>query len=137
MKVGSAIGILALVAYALAPNVLVLWLAALAAGAASASIDVGIAAAVSDHTPLASRAAAMAGWNAITGARGIVAAFLMSVLLQLGVVDVTSGLLLCAATSGLGVALFVRAGRSHAERVPTSAAPAALEPAAPAVRSVA
>jgi MFS family permease len=137
MKVGSAIGILALVAYALAPNVLVLWLAALAAGAASASIDVGIAAAVSDHTPLASRAAAMAGWNAITGARGIVAAFLTSVLLQLGVVDVTSGLLLCAATSGLGVALFVRAGRSHAERVPTSAAPAALEPAAPAVRSVA
>jgi hypothetical protein len=36
----------------------------------------------------------------------------MSVLLQLGVVDVTSGLLLCAATSGFGVVLFVRAGRA-------------------------
>ena len=44
----------------------------------------GIAAVVSDHTSLASRAAAMAGWNAITGARGIVAAFPMSALLQLG-----------------------------------------------------
>ena len=68
----------------------------IAAGAGSASIDVGIASAVSDHTPLASRAAAMAGWNAITGARGIVAAFTMSILLQVGIVDVTTGLLLCA-----------------------------------------
>jgi MFS family permease len=112
LRTGSAIGLLALVGYALAPNVFVLWAAAIAAGAGSASIDVGIASAVSDQTPLASRAAAMAGWNAITGARGIAAAFLMSVLLQLGVVDVTGGLLLCAATSTLGVALFVRAGRA-------------------------
>ena len=66
-------------------------------GSASASIDVGIAAAVSDQTPLASRAAAMAGWNALTGARGIVAAFLMSALLQIGLIDVTVGLLACAA----------------------------------------
>jgi MFS family permease len=110
LRFGSATGILSLVAYALAPNVQVLWLAALSAGIGSASIDVGIAAAVSDHTPLASRAAAMAGWNAITGARGIVAAFLMSALLQLGLVDVTAGLLLCAATSAAGVVLFVRAG---------------------------
>jgi MFS family permease len=91
--------------------VLVLWVAAIAAGIGSASIDVGIAAAVSDHTPLASRAAAMAGWNAITGARGIAAAFLMSSLLQLGLVDIRTGLLLCAATSGVGVLLFARAGR--------------------------
>ena len=42
----------------------------------------------------------MAGWNAITGARGIVAAFLMSALLQVGVVDVTGGLLLCAVATG-------------------------------------
>ena len=52
----------------------------------------------------------MAGWNALTGARGIVAAFLMSALLQLRVIDVTDGLLVCAATSGLGVVLFARAG---------------------------
>ena len=127
LRTGSAIGLLALVAYAFAPNVGVLWLAALAAGTGSASIDVGIAAAVSDQTPLASRAAAMAGWNAITGARGIVAAFLMSVLLQLGLIDVTVALLGCLATSAIGVALFVQAGRRHA------IAPA-LDSTAPAVR---
>ena len=78
------------------PDVPLLWVAAVAAGAASASIDVGIAVVVSEHTPLPPARAAMAGWNAITGARGIVAAFLMSALLQAGIVDVTTGLLLCA-----------------------------------------
>ena len=64
---------------------------------------------MSDHTSLSARAAAMAGWNAITGARGIVAAFTMSILLQIGIVDVTSGLLLCAAVSAIGVVLYARA----------------------------
>jgi MFS family permease len=114
LRLGSAIGLVSLVAYAFAPNVVVLWIAALAAGTGSASIDTGIAAAVSDHTPLASRGAAMAGWNALTGARGIIAAFLMSALLQLGLVDVTTGLLLCAAISASGVLLFARAGRQPA-----------------------
>ena len=100
------------------PHVAVLWVAAIAAGAGSASIDVGIASAVSDHTPLASRAAAMAGWNAITGARGIVAAFTMSVLLQVGIVDVTTGLLLCAAVTAIGVVLYARA--SATEGAPSS-----------------
>ena len=109
MRLGSAFGLAALVAYALAPNVAILWISAVAAGAGSASIDVGIVAVVSDHTPLASRAAAMAGWNAITGARGIVAAFAMSVALQLGWVTVTSGLLLCAGVSAIGVVLYMRA----------------------------
>ena len=111
LRVGSAVGLIAIVGYAFAPSVVVLWISALAAGVASASVDVGIAAAVSEQTPLASRAAAMAGWNTLTGARGIAAAFLMSALLQLGVLDVTQGLLLCAVASGAGVVLFARAGR--------------------------
>jgi len=121
LRLGSAIGLGSLVAYALAPNVILLWLAAIVAGIGSASIDVGIAAAVSDQTPLASRAAAMAGWNALTGARGIGAAFLMSALLQLGVVDVRTGLLLCAVTSGIGVLLFTRAGRAQRVNATSSA----------------
>jgi MFS family permease len=108
LKVGGSIGLSALVMYAVAPHVAVLWVAALAAGMASASIDVGIAAVVSEQTPLASRAAAMAGWNAFTGARGIVAAFLMSFLLQVGVIGVTSGLLICAGATAIGVALYAR-----------------------------
>jgi NNP family nitrate/nitrite transporter-like MFS transporter len=108
LRFGGAIGLSSLVAYAVAPNVAFLWFGAIAAGLASASIDVGIAAVVSDQTPLAARSAAMAGWNAFTGARGIVAAFLMSALLQVGLVNVTTGLLLCAASSAVGVALYAR-----------------------------
>ena len=119
MRIGSALGLAGLIAYALAPQVSVLWVAAIAAGAASASIDVGIASAVSDHTPLASRAAAMAGWNAITGARGIVAAFTMSILLQVGLVDVTTGLLLCAAVTAIGVVLYARASATEIAPGPT------------------
>jgi hypothetical protein len=108
IRIGGAIGLVSLVGYALAPDVAVLWIAALGAGTASASVDVAIAGVVSDHTTLTNRAAAMAGWNALTGARGIAAAFLMSGLLQAGIVDVTAGLLLCAGCSAIGVALFIR-----------------------------
>ena len=108
LRLGSVLGLVSLVAYAFAPTVAVLWVAAVAAGAASASIDVGWAAVISEQTSLSSRAAALAGMNAITGARGIAAAFLMSALLQLGVVDVTSGLLLCSVSAAVGVVLYAR-----------------------------
>ena len=108
MRLGGAAGVLSLVGYALAPEVGVLFVAAALGGIAGASIDVGIGAVVSEQTSLATRSAAMAGWNALTGARGIVAAFLMSALVQAGIVDVSTGLLLCATSSVVGVALFVR-----------------------------
>jgi MFS family permease len=127
LRVGGAVGLGSLVVYALAPHVAFLWVAALAAGVASASIDVGIAAVVSDQTPLASRAAAMAGWNAFTGARGIVAAFLMTSLLQIGLVDVTTGLLLCAGATAIGVAMYVRT----APGVPVESRAWELAPARP------
>ena len=112
LAVGSAFGTFSVVAYALAPGVVVLWIGALAAGIASGAIDLGINAAVSAETPMATRAAAMAGWNAVTGPRGIVASFLMSILLQFRLVDLTGALLLCAATSVIGLVVFVRAGRA-------------------------
>ena len=64
----------------------------------------------------------MAGWNAITGARGIVAAFLMSTLLQLGLVDVTTGLLLCGVSTGIGVVLYARAEHGDAVEAPVQTA---------------
>jgi len=131
MAFGSALGLVALLAVAFAPSAVVLWVAALAAGAAGASIDVGIASVVSDNTPLSARAAAMAGWNAITGARGIVAAFLMSALLQVGLVEVTPGLLLCGVSTGIGVVLYARATRAPAAVAPVPAA-TAIAPAASA-----
>jgi MFS family permease len=111
MRFGSIIGLGGLIAYALAPGVAVLWLAAVAIGTANSSIEIGVAGVISAETPLASRAAAMSGWNAITGARGLVAPFLMSGLVQVGLLNVTTALLLCAAASGLGVGLFWWASR--------------------------
>jgi MFS family permease len=139
LRLGSTLGVIGLIGYALAPHVAVLWVMAVGYGAASAAIDVGIASVVSDQTPLASRAAAMAGWNAITGARGIAAAFLMSALLQLGIVDVTSGLLVCAVSSAVGVVLFARVNPNAPEPVaegapePASRRLRAPSPAAPSV----
>lgn len=108
LRTGSMLGVVSLAGYALAPNVAVLWAMALALGAANASIDVGIAAIISNQTTLAARSAAMAGWNTVTGARGIAAAFVMSALLSLGLVNVTSGLVLCGVSAAIGVVLFVR-----------------------------
>jgi len=127
MRYGSLIGLAGLTAYAVAPGLAVLLVAALAIGVASSSIEVGVAGVISDNTPLASRAAAMSGWNAITGARGLVAPFFMSALVQFGVVSVTVGLLVCASASALGVALFWWAAgraRSDARAAATAAEPA-------------
>ncbi|MEA2609779.1 MAG: transporter, family, inner rane transport protein [Chloroflexota bacterium] len=111
MRFGSIIGLGGLLAYAVAPGVAVLWLASIAIGVSNSSIDLGVAGVISAETPLASRAAAMSGWNAVTGARGLVAPFVMSALVQVGFIGVTTALLLCAAASGLGVVLFWWAAR--------------------------
>jgi MFS family permease len=111
LALGSAIGAAGVVAYAFASSAAWLWVGAIAAGVASGAIDLGINAAVSAETSMATRAPAMAGWNSLTGGRGIVAAFLMSILIQLHVLDVTEALVLCAAVSAIGVILFVQAGR--------------------------
>ncbi|MFL5779022.1 MAG: MFS transporter, partial [Chloroflexota bacterium] len=132
LRAGSAIGLAGLVAYATAPGVVVLFLGAVAIGAANASIDTGIASAVSNETSLETRSAAMAGWNALTGMRGIAAPFAISGLVQLGVLDVSSGLLWCGIICSIGVALYARAHslRYEPAKPATARAPTgALEPA--------
>jgi Major Facilitator Superfamily len=116
LRIGSLLGIVALAGYALAPTVVVLWPVALALGTANASIDVGLGAFLMAETPHHARAATQAGWNAITGARAIVAAFLMSGLVSVGVVSVAGGLLLCAASASVGVLLFYRIQPAPANR---------------------
>jgi MFS family permease len=137
LALGSAIGAASVVAYAVAPSVAILWIAAAAAGIASGAIDVGINAAVSAETPMATRAAAMAGWNALTGARGIVAAFLMSILIHAGLVDLTGALVLCAAMAAVGVGIFVRAGRPASRALVAESPGRSVQPvaAAPLVRT--
>jgi MFS family permease len=106
MRWGSIIGLVGLLVYAVAPAYGLLLPAALAIGISNSSIEIGVSGVISDQTELASRAAAMSGWNAVTGARGLVAPFLMSALVQFRVVDLTVGLLICASASALGVGLF-------------------------------
>ena len=59
LRLGSTLGVVGLIGYALAPDVAILWVMAVGYGAASAAVDVGIASIVSDQTPLASRAPRM------------------------------------------------------------------------------
>ena len=115
MRYGSLVGLAGLLGYAVAPALAVLLVASLAIGVANSSIEVGVAGVISENTGMDSRAAAMSGWNAITGARGLVAPFVMSSLVQFGVVSLTVGLLLCVAASGVGVALFWWAARRAIE----------------------
>jgi MFS family permease len=111
MRLGSALGLAGLMAYALAPGVALVWLASVALGVSGSSIEVGIAGVISEETPLAERASAMSGWNAFTGARGLFAPFLASGLVQVGVLTVTGALLLCAGATAVGVSLFWREAR--------------------------
>jgi MFS family permease len=107
MRVGTCLGLAGVLGYALAPGVAMLWLAAAAFGAGSAALDTGVVAVLSAETPLESRAASLAGWNASTAAWGIAAPFTMSFAVQAGIVSLTTALLLCAAVAGLGVLLYL------------------------------
>ena len=125
MQFGSLIGLGGLICYAVAPTVALLWFSAVAIGMSNSSIEVGIASLISDETTLGERASVMSGWNFMTGARGLVAPFVMSTLVQLGVVSVTVGLLLCAGASAIGVALFWDAAK-RARTVEVAAVPEAV-----------
>jgi hypothetical protein len=62
----------------------------------------------------------------------------MSALLQLGIVDVTSGLLLCAVSSAVGVVMFARVNPNPPESVAAGAPESVNRPAparSPAVSS--
>lgn len=107
LRVGTCLGLTGVLGYALAPNVAVLWGAAAAFGAGSAALDTGVVAVLSAETPLESRAAALAGWNASTAAWGIAAPFTMTFAIQAGIVSLTAGLLLCATIAALGVLLYM------------------------------
>jgi MFS family permease len=110
LRGGTSLGLVAIVAYALAPSVELLWLASAAVGAAGAATDTAVVALLSEETALDSRAAAMAGWNATTGAWGIAAPFTMTLLVQAGFVSVQVALLGCAVLATIGICLYLRAG---------------------------
>ncbi len=106
LRLGAGFGVASLAIYAIAPGATALWVAAIAGGLSTAAIDVGIQGALTAHTTLEDRAAAMAGWNSLTGARGVAMPLIASALVQAGVLDLTSALVLCLVPALVGLAMF-------------------------------
>jgi MFS family permease len=110
LGVASAFGLVSLAAWAVAPQVAVLYVAAIAGGVAGAGIDLGLQSAMITGVPTEERGAVMAGWNALTGIRGAAAPFIATGLVQAGVLSVTGALVACAIVTAIGVALYSRNG---------------------------
>ncbi len=108
MRIGSALGFVSIVLYAVAPSVIYLWVAAIIVGVANAAIDMGLASVISEHVPQDERGAAVAGLNALTGARGIFVPFAASIVVQAGWLDLTQTLLVCAGATGIGTWMYLR-----------------------------
>ncbi|MFO1541561.1 MAG: MFS transporter [Chloroflexota bacterium] len=107
IQVGTVLGALSLLCYAFAPSLVVLWLAAILVGLANAAMETGWPSLVADHTSLADRAKAVAGLNALTGARGLIAPFIGPVLVQAGVLSVTTAIVLCSVATAFGAFLYL------------------------------
>ena len=117
LKAGASLGLCSVLLVAVAASLPVLWLAAALGGLASAAIDLGIQGAIADETPPTERAAAMAGWNAITGARGALVPFASTALVQMGLLSVTGALLVCAAPVAVGAAIYFGGTRTTVGRI--------------------
>jgi MFS family permease len=110
IRIGAALAVAALLGYTVAPSVAALWASAVLLGLANAAMEMGWPSMLAEHTPLEDRAAAAAGLNALTGARGLVMPFMGTALVQLGMIEVGTALLLCAVCTGVGVVLYARLG---------------------------
>ncbi len=120
-KIGSIVGVFGLVAYALAPEVGVVWVAALAVGVTLPALEIGIFAIIAQETPVSARAVTITGWNALMGARGVIAPFVVSSLVQVDVISVTTGLAVCALACALGIGLFWTGVRDRSFDIVSSA----------------
>jgi MFS family permease len=125
-QLGSAMGTGALFLYAWGPSFAVLAIAGVLTGFNNGAIEIGIQAVIGELAPPGERAAAVAGWSAANGVRGIIAPFVSTILYAAGIVDVTQGILLCACVSAVGAGLYAFAGR-----VPVSRGAVAAQPVEP------
>lgn len=107
LMAGAALGLVVPGTYALAGSFAVLWIAALCQGLSAAAMDSGITAALSHGVPLDERPSLLAGWNALTGARGVVVPLIAGFVVQAGLLEPGAALLVSAAICLTGVALYV------------------------------
>ncbi len=109
MLAGGVLGSLLPLGYAVANDLPPLWLASIAIGVANPALEIGLASVVSERLPLDDRVAAMAGWSAVTGVRGVGAPFLAAALVQGAGVSVSTALLGTFALAALGALCFLPA----------------------------
>jgi MFS family permease len=123
MRIGAVLGLVSLLLYSIAPAVTYLWLASVIVGVANAATDMGIANVIAEQVPQSERGAAVAGFNALTGARGMFAPFVAAGIVEAGILDLTGTLLLCAVATGIGAAMYVRLSRAGDPRPWTEVLP--------------
>ncbi|MFN8624051.1 MAG: MFS transporter [Chloroflexota bacterium] len=117
LRLGTFLGLSAVVLYAIAPSVVFVWIAAAALGAAGASTDTAIVAIISEESTLEERGAVLAGWNASTGLWGIGAPLAVSLLVGAGIIRVDVALGLAALSAAVGVALYLATAKERAAAV--------------------
>lgn len=108
LGMASVLGLISLICWAVTPSVVLLYVAAISGGLAGAGIDLGLQSVMINGVPSEERGAVMAGWNALTGIRGVAAPFLATGLVQFGILSVTGALLACAAFTAIGMVLYLR-----------------------------
>jgi hypothetical protein len=112
VRIGSVIGALGLFLYGVAPTFIVACVAAIAVGVTLAAIEIGTFAIIARETDVEARAVTIGGWNAMMGMRGLVAPFLASSAVQVGLIDVTTGIFCCLGASVVGIIAFWRLPRT-------------------------
>jgi MFS family permease len=116
LQVGTVLGAISILFYAIAPSILFIWMGAAFIGLANSAMEMGWPNMLADHTTLADRAKVAAGLNALTGARGLIAPFLGTLLVQAGVVSVSVALVLCALSTAFGALLYLGMRRTGEAR---------------------
>lgn len=116
LRIGTFCGLLGLIGYAIAGDVVMLLPAAALVGAAGACTDAAIISVLAEETTIQDRSAALAGWNLTTGIFGVAAPVTMSLLLGAGILDVDTGMWAAAIACGIGVAFYLMIGGASRRR---------------------
>ncbi|MFN8620346.1 MAG: MFS transporter [Chloroflexota bacterium] len=107
IQIGTVLGAVSIAFYAMAPSIAFVWVAAALVGLANSATEMGWPNMLAEHSSLADRAKVAAGLNALTGARGLIAPFLGSLLVQAGILSVTAALALCCVATAIGALLYL------------------------------
>ena len=108
MVLGSLIGAAGMTVYVVADGLPLLVAASILLGASIGMTELMLPLLIAERATPSEQAPASAGMNAIWGARGLVAPFVATLAVSLGIAGIRGALLACAATMAVGALLFLR-----------------------------